>query len=146
VLFIEHLIISVRRLYSSSYPYKLLYIIIIDVNVISERLSICLSQPPSQALSMPSYFYHCWDMVGRLFQNCQIKKCCLCAYKSQLYRLNGRQNRLDLYHRSAFAQFYENRLNSCLDHPRWRKSSWFVPRSTWSSTVEKIKVWEPEWP
>ena len=79
---------------------------------------------------MPSYSYHCWDVVGHLFQNCRFKKCCLCTYKSRLYRLDGQQNRLDLYHRSASTRFYENRLELCLDHPRWRKSSWFVPHST----------------
>jgi len=40
-------------------------------------------------------------MVGHLFQNCRFK-----AYKSRLYRLDGQQNRFDLYHVR-------------LDHPRW---------------------------
>jgi len=58
-------------------------------------------------------------MVGHLFQNCRFK-----AYKSRLYRLDGQQNRFDLYHVR-------------LDHPRWSALTWFVPDSTRSSTVEK---------
>ena len=35
---------------------------------------------------------------GPFVSKLSIQKCCLCAYKSRLYRLDGQQNRFDLYH------------------------------------------------
>ena len=82
-------------------------------------------------------------MYGWLFvSNCQ--NCCLCAYKSQLYRLNGQQNRLDLYHnqlnhlsevecihsiRASIIHGGVIWVDSCHIqlNPRWRKSTWFTP-------------------
>ena len=43
---------------------------------------------------------------GPFVSKLSIQICCLCAYKSRLYRLDGQQNRFDLYHVR-------------LDHPRW---------------------------
>ena len=83
---------------------------------------------------------HCWNSNltwGHTFQyggpfvsKLSIQKCCLCAYKSQFYRLDGQQNWFDLYHiwldhlrwsARASTRFYENRVDSChirLNHPR----------------------------
>jgi len=91
---------------------------------------------------------------GPFVSKLSIQKCCLCAYKLRLYRLDGQQNRFDLYHvwldhprwsACASTRFYENRIYSChirLDHPRLSASTRFYENRVDSCHV---RFDHPQW-
>ena len=105
---------------------------------------------------------------GPFVSKLSIQNCCLCAHKSRIYRLDGQQNRFDLYHiwldhprwsararldfmkieliRATFDSIIRGGvhwLDSCqvqLDHPRWSKSTRFR-RTAW----RKWDLTPPRW-
>ena len=75
---------------------------------------------------------------GPFVSKLSIQKCCLCAYKSRLYRLDDQQNRFDMYHvwldhprwsARASTRFYENRLDFMkIDSILWKSTRFYENR------------------